>query len=79
MAPRPLEQVLDELEQRRVRPLHVLEDEDRGLFVGEPLEEQPPRTEEVLALLAGVLFQAQELGHTWLRPLSLVGVRSVLG
>ena len=47
--PRPLEQVLDEVEQRRVGPLHVLEDHDRRVHVCETLEEEAPGGEEVLA------------------------------
>ena len=48
MVARPVEQVLDEVEQARVRPLHVLEREHGGVDLGEPLEEQPPRREQVL-------------------------------
>ena len=45
----PLEQVVDEVEQARVGPVQVLEDEDDGARRGDPLEERPPRREELLA------------------------------
>ena len=44
---RPLEQRLDEVEQARVRPLHVLEGEHGREDVGQPLEEEPPGGKEV--------------------------------
>ena len=53
---RPLEQVLDEVEQARVRPLHVLEHEDGRIRIGEPLEEEPPGCEQVVALVRGLLL-----------------------
>ena len=43
----PLEQVVDELEQAGVGPLHVLEDEDDRAGSGHALEEQPPAAEQV--------------------------------
>ena len=49
---RPLEQVLDEVEQRRVGPLQVLEHEHDRALLGEPLEEEPPGGEEVLPVAA---------------------------
>ena len=48
--PGPLEQVLDEVEQRRVRPLHVLEDHRDRVDVGEALDEEAPRCKEVVPL-----------------------------
>ena len=71
---RPLEQVLDEVEQARVGPLHVLEHEDGRVRVREPLEEEPPGGEEVVALVRGLLLgdpeQAREhrLARTPARP-----------
>ena len=49
---RPLEEVLHEVEQRCVRPLHVLEGEHRRIDVGQALEEQPPGREQILPLAA---------------------------
>src|SRR5205807_214650 len=49
-AVRPIEEVLDEVEQARVRPLHVLEHEDRRPPLGEPLEQDAPSREEILLI-----------------------------
>ncbi len=46
----PRGQVLDEVEQARVGPLDVLEDEHRRCRVGDALEEATPRREELIAL-----------------------------
>ena len=45
---RPLEKVLDEVEQTRIGPLHVLEGQEDRVGVGEALEEEPPCAEELL-------------------------------
>ena len=74
----PLQKVFDELEQRGVRPLHVLEHEHGRLQVREPLEEQPPGAEEVLALLSDPLFERQQLRQAGLHPAALVGIRDEL-
>ena len=50
MIGRPVEQLLDEVEQSVVGPLHVLEEEDDRVVLGEPFEEQAPAGEQVLAL-----------------------------
>jgi hypothetical protein len=50
VAARPLEQVLDEVEQALVGPLQVLEDHHDRVGVRQPLEEQTPRREELLTL-----------------------------
>ena len=50
MIGRPVEQLLDEVEQSVVGPLHVLEEEDDRVVLGEPFEEQAPAREQVLAL-----------------------------
>ena len=46
---RPLEQVVDEVEQALARPLQVLEDHHHRVVLGESLEEHPPAREELLA------------------------------
>ena len=71
---RPLEQVLDELEQGLVGPLHVLEDEHRRVPVGHALEEQPPRREEVLPLAGLVLAEPEQLREPRLEPVALLGI-----
>ena len=44
-ASRPVQQVLDEVEQRGVGPLEVLEDHHHRVALRDPLEEPPPRPE----------------------------------
>ena len=50
---RPLEQVADELDERRVGPLQVLEEERDGRLLGHALEEEPPGAEELLLAARG--------------------------
>ena len=75
---RPLEQVLDEVEQAGVRPLHVLERQHGGIGVGQPLEEQPPGREEVLAVAGRALLQAEQVGEPGLDEASLFRVEQML-
>jgi hypothetical protein len=77
-APRPIEQVLDEVEERGVRPLHVLEDHDRRVDVGEALEEEAPGGEQVLPLEPGVLLQPEQMAKARLDEAPLLLVRQVL-
>ena len=48
-AARPVDEVVDEVEQRVVGPVQVLEDEDERALVGERLEEAAPRRERLVA------------------------------
>ncbi len=57
--PRPVEQVLDEVEQARVRPLHVLEGEHRRIALGQALEEEAPGGEQVLLVASLVRRRAR--------------------
>ncbi len=75
---RPIEQVLDEVEHRRVRPLHVLEGEDRRVRVGEPLEEQTPCREQILPLVGRRLPEAEQLRQPRLDEAPLLGIEQVL-
>ena len=75
---RPLEQVLDEVEQARVGPLHVLEREHGRVDVGEALEEEPPGGEQILLVARAVLGQAEQLREPRLDERALVGVGEVL-
>ena len=75
---RPLEQVLDEVEQARIRPLHVLEREDGRVDVGEALEEEPPGGEEVLLVTCAVLAEAEQVREPRLDEGALVRVRDML-
>ena len=45
----PAREVLDEVEERRRRPLHVVEHDHDGLRAGERLEQAPDRPEELVA------------------------------
>ena len=75
---RPFEQVLDEVEQALVGPLHVLEREHRRVDVGEPLEEEPPGREQFLLVACLVLGQPEQLREPRLDEPPLVGVGEVL-
>ena len=44
---RPVDEVVDEVEQAVVRPMEILEDEDEWALVGERLEEAPPGSERL--------------------------------
>ena len=76
--PRPLEEVLDEVEQALVRPLHVLEGEDGRVDVGETLEEKPPGREQVLLVAQLVLREPEQLRQAGLDEAPLVGHGDVL-
>ena len=70
----PLHQVFDELEQRRVGPLHVLEHQHRRLLVCEPLEEQAPGAEQVFTILSGAVLESQQLRQPRFDPTPLIRV-----
>ena len=75
---RPLEQVLDEVEQAGVGPLEVLEDEHGRPLLGEPLEEEPPGREEILPVGRGPLREPEQVGEPRLEPAPLLRVGDVL-
>ncbi len=79
VAPRPVEQVLEEVEQTGVSPLDVLEDQDGRRLLGEPLEEDPPGGEEVLLVAGRAVLEAEEVREARLDPGSLAGVQDVFG
>ena len=78
VAPRPVEQVLDEVEQARVRPLHVLEGEHGRIALGQALEEEAPGGEEVLLVASLVLGQPEQMREPRLEEVALLGVEDVL-
>ncbi len=78
MAPRPVEQVLDEVEQARVGPLHVLEGEHRRVALGQALEEEAPGGEEVLLVASLVLGQPEQVREPRLEEVPLLAVEDVL-
>src|SRR6266851_5676322 len=76
-APRPVEQVFDEVEQARVGPLHVLEREHRRIRLGEPLEEEPPGGEEILLVASLMLRKPEQLREARLEKAALLGVEDL--
>ncbi len=79
MVPRPVEQVLDEVEKTRVRPLHVLERHDNGLDLRHPLEEEPPSCEQVLTVTGIALLETEKVGEAGLDPPTFIGIGNMLG
>src|SRR5581483_2780128 len=77
IAARPVEQVLEEVEEPGIRPLEILEDEDRRRLLGEPLEQDPPGGEQVLLVSRRTLLQPEEVSQPRLDPAPFVGVRDV--
>ena len=75
---RPVEQVLDEVEEARVGPLHVLEGEYRRIHLCEPLEEEPPGGEQVLPVGGLRLGEPEQLREAWLDERALALVRQML-
>jgi hypothetical protein len=78
MVPRPVEEVLDEIEQRGVGPLEVLEDQHGRMTLGEALEEEPPGREEVAAVGSRPLGEPDQMRQAWLQPDPFVRVGDVL-
>jgi hypothetical protein len=72
------EQVLDEVEQARVRPLQILEDEHDSALLGKALEEESPGREEILPVGGRPLGQPEQVGEPRLQPRTLVRVGDVL-
>ena len=75
---RPVEQVLDEVEQGVIGPVKILEEQDRRRRVGEALEEDAPRAEQVLLVARAPRLDAEQLGQARLDEPALVGVGDVL-
>jgi hypothetical protein len=75
---RPVEEVLDEVEQARVRPLHVLEGQYRRIALGQSFEEEAPRSEEVLLIARLVLGQTEEMSEPRFEEVPLVCIEDVL-
>ena len=58
---RPLHQILDEIEQRAVGPVDVLEHHDRRSLIGDPLEEDPAGREQVLLVADATLLEPEQV------------------
>ena len=77
MAARPVQQILEEVEQTGVRPLKIFEHEDRRRIVRQALEEDSPGREEVLLVSRNALIEPQEVRQTGLDPGPLLAVEEV--
>ena len=75
---RPVEQVLDEIEQTRVGPLEILEREHDRIGVGEALEQQAPGREQVALVADIVIGEAEQLGDAGLDECALLRIRHML-
>ena len=73
------DEVLDEVEQAGVRPVEVVEDEDRRARIGDPLEERPPGGKRLFALAGGDRPDADQSLEVGRNPASLGLLRHVLG
>ena len=78
VAPRPVEEMLDEVQQARVRPLHVLEGEHGRIGLGQSLEEKAPGGEQVLLVPRLMLGQPEQVRQPRLQEAALLGVEDVL-
>jgi hypothetical protein len=72
-AGRPVDDVVDEVEKRLVRPVQVLDDQDERALFRERLEKRPPRGERLAALTGGdVLLGTESHERTKVRTHPLV-------
>ena len=67
----PLDEFVDEVERAGIGPVQVLEDEGDRPFGGDPLEERPPRREQLLARHLGRRVDAQQGEERRLDPATL--------
>ena len=77
--PRPLEEVVDEVEQAGVGPLEVLEQEHGRAPLGDPLEEDPPGREQDVAAAGRRRLQPEQGQEGRLDPAPVVLVGNELG
>ena len=70
----PFQQMLDEIEQATVCPVEVLEDQCGRAALGNPLEEGPPRSEQLLATARRRVPHAKQHEQPRLDPATLLGV-----
>ena len=76
---RPLQHRLDEIQEPRVGPLHVLEHHRDDAGAADPFEEHPPRGEQLLAAAGGALLQPEQERQAGLHPPPVLLVRDVRG
>ena len=77
VAPRPVEQVLDEVEERRVGPVQVLEQQHHRPGLRHALEEEAPGRVEIFAVGGDSVGEAEDVLEARLDPLALVRVGHV--
>src|SRR5207244_8630969 len=70
----PIQQMLDEVEELRIGPLEVLEDEHDRAALCDPFDEPSPRSEQVVARCGGPILQAEQLGESPLDPAPLLHI-----
>ena len=71
---RPLEQVIQELEQAGVGPLQVLDEHHNRAVLGQPLEEQAPSREQLFSRQHLWRQKTEQLAEAWGNELSLSAV-----
>ena len=69
---RPLQELLDEVEEPRIGPLEVLEQHDRRGSLGDPLEEDAPGGEQDVAAAGRGRFESEEGEQGRLDPVAVV-------
>ena len=74
LLPRPLEQVGDELHERRVGPLQVLEEQRDRSLVGHPLEEEAPGAEELFLAARRPVLEPEKMEEARLDEATLLVV-----
>ena len=70
--------MLDEVEQRRVAPVEVLEDERDGRRLAHPLDEEAPGCEQICPLHLQPFAEAEQVAEHRLHPLALAVIGDVL-
>ena len=75
---RPLEQVLDEVEQAGIGPLHVLEGKNGRIRVRETFEEQAPGGEQILSITRRRVLEPQQVREAGLDEGPLLRIEQML-
>ena len=75
---RPVEQVLDEVKQAGIGPLHVLEQQDRRALLCQALEEDSPGGEEILLVSGKAVFETEQVSDAGPHPGAFLGVGQML-
>ena len=78
MVARPVEQVLDEVEQCSIGPVQIFEEKHDGAGFRHPLEEEAPRRVEIFPVGCDAVCEPEHVLKARLDPLSLLRVGHVL-